>query len=346
MRSPPEPTDDDGHFGTASWGSPYPRTDRNLRRQSFSSEASEDSPIHHLAIDTPFLRPAPPDSLDETDSQPISAAAEVLANRARRPTRGLTEDWIRTHTTGDLENVEPRHWFSDGSGSEHSSLSGSENRWLDEGDPRTPKADPVIKAGQRNQIRHPRGRSSVDTLKTGDSLTPRHSNRLVNMAAPEVEQAVPDVVKGQSWDEAVGEELARPSTPAKVIPNANGEAKVPSTPTNGNKKVTLKEPAMTPRLKKKVPWKGKNIMILLPRDEERGLPGKAPKPLAQTDIQKMFDSWQELGYSVDGFDLLVEGQVPGTDDSQSREGWPLSDDVTEERSQRTYKVTLPDLNGM
>jgi hypothetical protein len=165
------------------------------------------------------------------------------------------------------------------------------------------------------------------------------------MAAAEAEQAMPDMAPTQSWDEAVGEELARPSTPVKTSPATNGEAKVPTTPTNVAKKVTLKEPAMTPRLKKKVPWKGKNIMILLPRDEERGLPGKAPKPLGQNDIQKMFNSWQELGYSVDGFDLLVDNQVSGTADSQSREGWPSFDDVVEERSQRTYKVTLPDLNG-
>lgn len=346
LRSPSSLADEDNNFGTASWGSPYPRTDRNLRRQSFSSEGSDDSPIHHLAIDTPFLRPTP-DSLDETESQPgISPAAEVLANRARRPTRGLTEDWIRTHTTGDVENVEPRHWFSDGSGSEHSSLSGSEIGWLEERDPRTPKAAPKTEPAQRRETRHPRGRSSVETLKSGNSLTPRHNNTTVSMAAPETEQALLDVPKEHSsWDDAVRDELERPSTPTMVVPIPDGEAQVPVTPKHGIQKALPKEPEMTPRLKKKVPWKGKNIVILLPRDEERGLPGKARKPLGQSDIQKMFDSWQELGYSVDGFDLLVEGQVPGTDDSQSRETWPSSDDVVKERAEQIYKVTLPDLNG-
>lgn len=343
LGTPPLGTDDDNHFGTASWGSPYPRTDRNLRRQSFSSEASDDSPIHTLAIDTPFLRPVP-ETIDETDSPIISAAAEVLANRARRQTRGLTEDWIRTHTTGDVENVEPRHWFSDGSGSEHSSLSGSEAAWLEEGDPRTPKAATAPKSAQRRQIKHTPGRSSVDTLKPGDSLTPRHK-KAHKMAASEVEQPVPAPAK-ESWDDAVVEELARPQTPTKTAPAANGEPKLPATPTNGPKKALPKEPAATPRLKKKVPWRGKNIMVLLPRDEERGLPGKAPKPLDQDDIQKMFGSWEELGYSVNGFDLLVEGQVPGTSDSQSRGDWPSFDDMVEERSKQSYKVTLPDLNGM
>lgn len=341
LGTPPLGTEDDNHFGTASWGSPYPRTDRNLRRQSFSSEASDDSPIHHLAIDTPFLRPVPGTS-DDAET-PISAAAEVLANRARRQTRGLTEDWIRTHTSGDIENVEPRHWFSDGSGSEHSSLSGSEVAWLEDGDPRTPKAANAIKSARRRQIRHTPGRSSVDTLKPGDSLTPQHK-KTAKMAASETEQPLPALPK-ESWDDAVVEELSRPKTPTKAAPPVNGEAKLPQTPTNGLRKALPKEPAATPRLKKKVPWRGKNIMVLLPRDEERGLPGKAPKPLDQKDIQKMFNSWEELGYSVKGFDLLVEGQSMGADDSQSREDWPSSDDIIHERVHQSYKVTLPDLNG-
>jgi hypothetical protein len=60
----------------------------------------------------------------------------------------------------------------------------------------------------------------------------------------------------------------------------------------------------------------------------------------------MFSSWEELGYSVDGFDLLVEAEQPtGTDDSQSRSTWPDFDDLAKDRAQRNYKVALPDLNG-
>lgn len=104
---------------------------------------------------------------------------------------------------------------------------------------------------------------------------------------------------------------------------------------------------MTPRLKKKVPWKErKNILILLPRDDERGLPGKAPMPLSQEETNRMFASWKELGYNVDGFDLVVEGFQPwGTSDSQSRHSWPDFDEVAQEHAQRIFKVTLPDLNG-
>lgn len=298
-----------------------------------------------MEIDTPFLRPPPELLQSEAENDPnsaISAAAAVLANRVRRQTRGLTEDWIRTHTTGDLNNTEPRHWFSDGSGSEHSSLSGSESGWLDERDPRTPKATQAIRRAARRIISHPRGGSSIDTLKP----SPR-TREIVKMATLEAQPVVRDAPDNQQPEVSPTENDApRPSTPTKEVPSTNGAPKLPATPTRKVDKPLPKEPAATPRIKKKVPWKGKNIMVLLPRDEERGLPGKAPKPLRQDEIQKMFASWEELGYGVDGFDLLVEGyQPPGTDDSQSREAWPAGDDLVQERSQRNYKVTLPDLNG-
>ncbi|CAH0016760.1 unnamed protein product [Clonostachys rhizophaga] len=344
LRSPSAGTDEDNQFGTASWGSPYPRTDRNLRRRSFSSDASDEFPVHNLAIDTPFLRP-PPElaSLSGENSQPgISAAAAVLANRVRRQVRGLTEDWIRTHTSGDLENVEPRHWFSDGSGSEHSSLSGSEAGWLGESDLRTPKASKGKNSAHPVRPFHPRGRSSVETLKPADTNTPRGSKQLIKMATADNQPGSPG---GRSATETPVTDDAAPMTPTKTKPALNGEAKF-STPTKITQKPLPKEPAMTPRIKKKVPWKGKNIMVLLPRDEERGLPGKPPKPLRQEETEKMFASWRELGYGVDGFDLMVDDYQPtGSHNAQSRGAWPDHDDVVEERSERHYQVTLPDLNA-
>ncbi|KAF4124778.1 DNA repair exonuclease SbcCD ATPase subunit, partial [Geosmithia morbida] len=352
LRSPTATDFDDTQFETASWGSPYPRTDRNLRRHSSSSDDSsadeDESPIHHLEIDTPFLRPAPDvvasdevqSNLDYTPS--ISGAAAVLANRVRRQTVGLTEDWIRTHTTGD-PNVEPRHWFSDGSSSEHSSLSGSDFGWFEDRDPSTPKTAKGLKSFERNKVQHPSGTSSVETLETLRP-SPRFRNPAASMTTSETEP----LANGLSEETANQSGAAsRPITPPPkdtLAPAAVVEP--PATPLRRVDKPLPKEPAMTPRLKKRVPWKGKNILVLLPRDEERGLPGKPPRPLRQHEIQKMFDSWEELGYNIDGFDHVVEGyQIPGTDDSQSRETWPTGEDVVQERSEKAYQVTLPDLNA-
>ncbi|XP_044721565.1 myosin class II heavy chain (MHC) [Hirsutella rhossiliensis] len=314
-------------FGTASWGSPYPESDHNLRRYSFSSETSDDSLIHHLNLDTPFLRsqPGPPQSESEPQST-VSAAAAVLANRARRRDRGLTEDWIRTHTTG-IVNAEPKHWFSEGSETDHSSLSGSELGWLDS-DLRTPRAASVDELSSSRQSRRPRGRSSVETLKPRDSFDLEAADTMA-MATSEGAASAPDF--------AADEKMPRGEIE---------DAKPHVTPVKGVHKPLPKEPLMTPPIKKKVPWKGKNILVLIPRDDKRGLSGQSPMPLRSDEVDRMFASWKQLGYSVDGFDLLVEGyQPPGTDDSQSRQDWPSDADMAQERAGRSFKVTLPDLNA-
>ena len=185
----------------------------------------------------------------------------------------------------------------------------------------------------------------METLKPGDSISLKEGP-IVNMATEQTDPTTLDVVDDSSSATSPLEAPVSNDESEKATENINGEAQVPSTPTYGLQKALPKEPVMTPRIKKKVPWKGKNIMVLLPRDDQRGQPGKAAKPLRQQDIKRMFASWEELGYPVDGFDLLVEGyQPPGTSDSQSRSGWPSADDVAHERSERKYQVTLPDLNA-
>lgn len=194
----------------------------------------------------------------------------------------------------------------------------------------------------RRDTRHPRGESSVDTLRPSSrirEIADMDTSASDGAARQPLADGHPNIVPDKAED-------LRPSTPTKAAAGPNVEAKLPATPTRKVDKPLPKEPAKTPRTKKKVPWKGKNILVLLPRDDERGLPGKPPKPLRQSDIDKMFASWEELGYSTNGFDHVVEGyQPPGTDDSQSRDAWPTSEDLVRERSERTYKVTLPDLNG-
>ncbi|KAH8882692.1 hypothetical protein GQ53DRAFT_602778, partial [Thozetella sp. PMI_491] len=105
-------------------------------------------------------------------------------------------------------------------------------------------------------------------------------------------------------------------------------------------------PATTPRIKKKVPWKGKNIMVLIPRDDERGRPGQAPAPLNTAAVNSMLRSWEQLGYAIDGFDLNQSNDGRGIGAySQSRASWPDDGDLARERANRTFRVQLPDLNA-
>jgi hypothetical protein len=138
--------------------------------------------------------------------------------------------------------------------------------------------------------------------------------------------------------------MAAPETSPLAAEQTNGNrAMSVIPPIKVSDKPLPREPLLTPRIKKKVPWKGKNIMIMIPRDDERGLAGRPPLPLRQHEIERMFDSWTELGYNVEGFDLPAEEYVVG--ESQSRELWPSLEDLEQERYDREFTVVLPDLNG-
>lgn len=335
---------------TASWGSPYPQSEEgNFRGQGSGSERSEDSPIHRLELDTPFLRPAPFLAVTPAEQQSSSLAA-ILVNRARRPgpARGLTEDWIRQHTAAD-ESVEPRHWFSDGSDSEHSSLSGSqigdEAAWLDD---RTPKANPDRAAARQSSRQHPRARSSTETLKqsTVDLLRASNSAKMASTALEGLSPDTSDLVAFTSTPDH------RPRTPngmdggkSDIVVAGQMDTKPPVTPI---KTAAKKEAGPTPRIKKRVPWRGKNIMVLLPREDETGQFGSRPNPLKQHEVANMFREWEELGYNIRGFDLdepTSYSALPVDHYSMSRDEWPDAEDVNREWAERKFKVNLPDIDG-
>ncbi len=354
--------DEENQYVTASWGSPYQQSDGNhIRQQSSSSSelSEEESPLHQLEINTPFLRPAPPVSASDPEpyQHSLSGSAAILANRARRPVRGLTEDWIRQHTTKHLAS-EHRHWLSDGTDeSEHSSLSGSassdEAGWFAEADPRTPRASArPVRVPNQSVPRHPRTRSSNETLKQAVI----NIRKMESLVIDRTSQYASSIHTTESSDVTAGRmesPVESDQNGLKGLKGVNGSAHPPITSVPGlQRPATPPKPTkmiftQTPRLKKKVPWRGKNIMVLLPRDAERGQPGKAPIPLRETEVKNMLRSWTQLGYNIRGFDLNGGYSQDVQDEySRSRGQWPDLDDVAQERSQRKYQVTLPDLNGM
>ncbi|KAI0422952.1 hypothetical protein F5X98DRAFT_368968 [Xylaria grammica] len=360
LRTPPRSSreTEEDQYVTASWGSPYPEADsHHLRRLSFSSGTSDESPLHQLEIDTPFLRPVPSISDTQSTSLPpnpsLSGSAAVLANRARRPLGGITEEWIRQHTTNDPSS-EQRHWLSDGDDeTEHSSLSGSissnEAGWFEEADPRTPRPTIHSTPVQGPPPRYPQFRSSNETLRQAVSDR-RATDTISKMDSLDIEHGVTQDAASIHTIESNSDMTPRPTTPTKAEQaRVNGsalstgiESMLPATPTKPTKLAL----SQTPRLKKKVPWKGKNILVLLPRDEERGQPGKAPIPLDATSTASMLRSWEQLGYNIRGFDLDAHPSEGALEkNSQSRNEWPLLNDIAKERSLRQYHVALPDLNA-
>jgi hypothetical protein len=101
-----------------------------------------------------------------------------------------------------------------------------------------------------------------------------------------------------------------------------------------------------PRLKKKVPWKGKNIMVLLPWDDERGQHGKAPTPMKERDVEAMLKEWEQLGYDTTGFNLgPASPDAEEGSQGQSRGVWPIAQDMLNEMKQRSFRVSIPDRRG-
>lgn len=411
LKTPPsDHRSTDTRYFTASWGSPYQASSsqyqdlspvEGLHRKTFSNESSEASPLRRLSIYTPYLRPAP--ELEEAIVEgPVSAS--VLANRARRPVRGLTEDWIRQHTANDLAAAERLNWFGDDKeDDENSSLSSSiseelENWVTHELDPRTPTLKSFIERRQKTgpvdrrkghlrllsqetvtpgdfgttkretkgkMAAHSRNASAVESLdglgkyplgrpRSATTSTSPIDKPLPPRPQPDaswLQDSLPEVEERQSevpeWRQAAITTIRAPTPPPKESPADSAQWKAASLPhveTEALKeKVKASTPPLpTPRIKKKVPWKaGKSILVLLPTDEERGQPGKAPQPLTQKDVENIQRDWEQLGYNTKGFTLESSGGDDIRVEGQSRAVWPDSEAVQQERGLREFKVSIP-----
>jgi hypothetical protein len=415
LKTPPaEPRTTSSRYFTASWGSPYPElsdgplpSNGSGHRKSLSSDTSEDSPLRRLELHTPFLRPAPgfPRSQTEPALAPATGvSAAVLVNRARRPARGLTEDWIRQHT--EAETTERLNWLSDSNGDSEDSSEGGD--WApDELDPRTPTLKNFVerRGNARDNPQHAR-QKSTDTLRQADfegdiqessakmsttndsaALDPlgeipaRKSTARKHMQhsrAPSNTEALRDVLgkavaannrnSMSSLPESIntqnGEQespLEKPASvldkelpppPLEVLEEKPAEtqewraASLPA-PTRGLQELAVpliaESPSPVLRLKKKIPWKGKNITILLPLDDERGQKGKAPTPMTPTDVERMLRDWEQLGYNVTGFNLGITDVTDTAEgQGQSRSVWPNVEAMLEERQMGKYRVSIPD----
>ncbi|KAL5604843.1 uncharacterized protein BROUX77_005029 [Berkeleyomyces rouxiae] len=361
-RPPPSSTSSDRvdnsprDFAITSWGSPYPDSDREkLRLQALSendsdlSESSEDEPIHRLDLPTPFLRPPPdhPRALVDTSAILPSASASVLANRARRPARGLTEDWIRQHTDAN-DSAENYLWLSDndandsgtatisGHSSLRSSFSGGITPWnlslgKRAGASNSPK--PTRRSLSRFLANESK-RSSLETLRAAS-----HSYKPTTMTADS------DATHGPS---AATEKPLPPPPPLAASSSTDQEVSEPASAAQppiapADVRRTSSKEQIPARVRKKIPWKGKCILFCLPREDRRGLDGNMP--LSAEQVDQLYREWENLGYQTAGWSL--ETPIIGhalEDAAQSRIDWPSSEDIAIERKNK-YKVVLPDLDA-
>lgn len=350
-----------------SWGSPYqePVDPEPARphRKTLSSDTSEDSPLRRLQFHTPFLRP-PPSFLRSTTEPPAAPiSASVLANRARRPTRGLTEDWIRQHTAVEDLEIERLAWLSDNDKNEengYSSLSSSEaDDQLEEYEfgQKTPTLKSFLERRQNTTRQHLRG-PSAETIKPGDIKKQKAPASMTSTGSYETAE---QSIQGTQDDVFTASHDTPPPTFDKPLPippigisenrsSASSNWRAAALPMASDAALEAVAPKLAPspapeppRLKTKVQWGKKNISILLPLDEDRGKEGKAPKPLTEKDVAAMLKDWEQLGYNVHGFNLdVVNTTQDAASQGQSRGMWPDITEVGQERESRNFNVSIPD----
>lgn len=97
------------------------------------------------------------------------------------------------------------------------------------------------------------------------------------------------------------------------------------------------------RVKKKIAWKGKNILVLLPPPCDAEGNSTSKLPMSEKDVQEMLRKWELIGHNTRGFDLVLglaigEESAPG----QSRSSWPSEEDMCAERLTKCIRVQIPD----
>ncbi|CCU76633.1 myosin class II heavy chain (MHC) [Blumeria hordei DH14] len=338
---PPVITTEQSSYYTASWGSPYRKspTSRLLLHdhvQTPLSEASSDSPIHHLEFHTPFLRPAPTignlNPEQEVVAQEGAISAAVLANRARRGKTGLTEDWIRKHTGG--ESAERNHWLSDADSSGDSSGSGSISdpfNWAlsEEHDIQTPTVETYMEAKFAEALRNGHRRQlTATTLRQEDFDMASESSINMAMSLEEVDMA------------SNNEKDNEPPSPISRERCSDTPASVLGSPSSARLELATTLPQ---RIKKKIAWKGKNILVLFPPPFDAEGNATSKLPMREKDVKEMLRKWELIGHNTRGFDLVPglaidEEAAPG----QSRLSWPSEEDICAERLTKCIRVQIPD----
>ncbi|TQS38011.1 hypothetical protein Golomagni_01494 [Golovinomyces magnicellulatus] len=338
-RTPPSnDLEEQTNFFTTSWGSPYqtsnsiPLEFNNQSQSNSSEEDSSESPVHNLNLHTSFLRPAPllarVNAELESSFQERLISAAVLANRARRRKQGLTEDWIRKHTCG--KTAESSHWLSDGEQSDilslaESGLSSENNPSFEEQDPQTPTLKTYLESiGLENLTKSNKRKLSVSTLRQEDFCYGPEPPRIASN---------PSIIQEKAMDTL----SQRPQSSSSNIKQPAALSSLVGSPTS------IPMSVAAPRVKKKIPWNTKHIVIFLPIDDDRGKDGYAPFPMTQDETQKKMKNWEDMHYDIRGFNLVPVFEADQeSDPTQSRPCWPLPRDIEDERRQKSYNVSVPD----
>ncbi|EME49112.1 hypothetical protein DOTSEDRAFT_67990 [Dothistroma septosporum NZE10] len=147
-----------------------------------------------------------------------------------------------------------------------------------------------------------------------------------------VEETVPVLNAGPTSVDAMEKPLTGSSTEGAVVQqgqSSSSSAQVPAP--------TRLEP---PRLKKRVSWRGKNIVISIPR-LNHGATGLT-EPMGEVEIRDRLQRFQDAGYDINGYDLMHD--MSGSDGAaQVRAIFPDESEARFLPPKSQVRVLLPDL---
>jgi hypothetical protein len=321
---------DSSVYYTASWGSPYDKPlpasgslNQIIHEDVNSSEIGDDSPLRTFG-----LQPPPLFKSKTLDGSRIEASllASKWADPDEQPhiaAKGNPEDWVRSYLQGGSPRKERDNWLSDGDSGEANSdygLSGpavdDAEAWFEEDEygetPKTPTLRSYLKKKEDSKslaksFRRHKGRKSNETLKQRDFWDILHDPQV----SSDVDKMESSKYADPPWLEPEDKKTATARLEEKPLPTPPNltrtstdspmEKQAPGVvPPNLQRSVSSAQ-VLGQHPKKKIMWKGKNVVVAIPYDNRRGTEGAGLKPLTKKQTQEVYRSWQELGYDVRGF---------------------------------------------
>ncbi|KAF2145687.1 uncharacterized protein K452DRAFT_264928 [Aplosporella prunicola CBS 121167] len=262
--------------------------------------------------------------------------------------REPTENWVKQYLTGQWQS-EKGNWWSEGSTEEESDESLGETSQA-----RTFKTKDKDK--KRKSRKGHKLREDNLTLKQQDfwaHFGEKSKEQISKMLASRFAEPVPtsspapvqepqlplpaDVIADAKSPSPLDKDKPLPMPPPTNVSNQ----KVPS-PSSSNllapPKVVDTAKAAIARNKKRVLWRGRNIVIQIPPDPTRGKEGGPPRPLSWDEVGERIKGFEQQGLNTQGFDTGVD------DDGLPAQAVPLFPDPAEtqqEMANKDYHVHVP-----
>ncbi|KAJ4296710.1 hypothetical protein N0V90_006758 [Kalmusia sp. IMI 367209] len=354
----------DTSYYTASWGSPYrnPPPSFNRQRHPSTQFGSDDLEGDSSTLQFGLEHLLPPTLVE--DNSPNRFNLEHLIPRLQdnaSPNQFNLEHLIPSRLPAALETP-TRSQFDSGATPRVSDFSNHDateewvrqflerrwnsetNNWLsDDTVDSNSESKPILSQEHSGSpsIKKHRSRRSNKTLNQQDfwsHFSKGQKEELGKMMAsryanPDAEASHSRQGSGTSLRSGLGLSKYAPQ-PASPIEKPAPEVSKPSeeTPSKPLPSPTP-QPAVIPRMRKKVLVKGKNCVISIARDIPRGSPGYPPKPMSAEAVDTKMQRWEREGYNTQGFGYWKgAGSVDGVPLPQNRGIWPDEEYIRTERS--------------